>query len=72
MKNYSKQDIAALKKTDIKGWIHEPRALLGQVYDFKDGTIDQAYVDKNKKTVETQLLIAGIRLSAILEQVFNS
>lgn len=72
LRNYSKQDIEALKKVDIKSWIFEPRALLSRVYDFKDGTIDQAYIEKNKKTVETQLLIAGIRLSAILQQVFNS
>ncbi len=71
LKMYTKQEIAALRRTDIKSWIYEPRALLSNVYDFKDGVIDQVYVDRNKKVVETQLLIAGIRLAAVLEEVMR-
>ena len=72
LSSFSKPEIDALKKIDVENWIHEPRSLLNKVYDFNDDIIDQAYVDKNKKIVETQILIAGIRLSAILTEVFKS
>ena len=72
MKHFNKGEIAALKTINVESWINEPRSLLANVYDFTDNTIDQAYVDKNKKTVEMQLLIAGIRLSAVLAEVFKA
>jgi hypothetical protein len=72
MNNFSKKEIKAFRKIDVENWIQEPRSLLDRVYDFKDNAIDQAYIDKNKKIVEEQLLIAGIRLSAVLEQIFKS
>lgn len=72
---YSKFDaneIAGIKQINIENWINEPRSLLDKVYNFQDGTIDQAYIDKNKPIIEQQLLIAGIRLAAVLQHVFNS
>ncbi len=72
LKNFNKSEIDGLKKIDVENWTHEPRSLLTNVYAFKDDTIDQAYIDKNKKVVEMQLLIAGIRLSSVLEQIFKS
>ncbi len=73
-KDLSKKEIAKLKDVNIEVWMQEPRALLPNVYDFntQENNIDQAYIDKNKKIIEQQLLIAGIRLSAVLEKVFKS
>jgi len=73
-KDFTKKEVAQLKEVNVAMWVKEPQALLGDVYSFntQDNTIDQAYIDKNKKIVEQQLLIAGIRLSAVLEQIFKS
>jgi hypothetical protein len=68
-KNYTKNEIDGLKMINVENWIKEPRSYLNDVYDFHDNAIDHAYIDKNKKTVEQQLLIAGIRLAAVLEKV---
>ena len=72
LKKFNKEEIDAIKNTNIEGWIHEPRSLLYKVYDFKDGNIDASYVEKNKPVIETQLLIAGLRLSAVLSEIFKS
>jgi hypothetical protein len=72
MQTLSKKEIAAYKKVNVVSWMEEPRSLLDQVYDFKDNNIDQAYINKNKPVVEKQLLIAGIRLSAVLTEIFKS
>lgn len=72
-KNFSKDEIASLKVINVEEWIHEPRALLNKVYNLPpDNAIDQDYVNKNKPVVEQQLLIAGIRLSAVLEHLFSN
>ena len=69
---FDKSKIAQFKEINVENWIHEPRSLLGNVYDFQDNTIDQAYINKNKTIIEQQLLIAGIRLAAVLEKIFRS
>ncbi len=70
--NLSKNEIDGYRKINVKNWVHEPRTKLNDVYAFNNDSIDLAYIDKNKKVVEMQLLIAGIRLSAVLEQIFKS
>jgi len=70
---FDKDEIAKFKEINIENWIYEPRALLGKVYNFPaDGVLDQAYADKNKTIIKQQLLIAGIRLAAVLEKLFQS
>jgi len=72
-KTMDKKEIDQNKKINVEDWMAEPRSLLGDVYNFpSDNNIDQAYIDKNKKIVEQQLVIAGIRLAAVLNQVFKS
>jgi hypothetical protein len=68
----NKGTISELKEVNIVNWINEPRDLLENVYDFMDGQIDHIYIDKNKPIIEKQLLIAGIRLAAVLNKVFES
>jgi hypothetical protein len=56
----------------VTGWIDESRSLLDKVYDFPwDNNIDQAYTERSKKIIEQQLVIAGIRLAVVLEQIFK-
>jgi S1/P1 Nuclease len=71
-KSFTEGEVGQLREMNIKKWIQEPRALLAKVYDFHDNNIDQAYIDKNKILVEQQLLVAGIRLAAVLEHLFKS
>lgn len=67
----SKKEVDELRPVNIEQWIQEPRQLLGNVYDFKDNTIDEAYVDRNAPIIEKQLVIAGIRLASVLEMVLK-
>ena len=67
----NKKEISRLRKINVEEWMKGSRALLPDVYDFKDNIIDRAYADKNKAIIEDQLLIAGIRLSAVLEKIFG-
>ena len=72
-KNFDKSQIEMFKTINVEKWMNQPRALLGSVYAYpEDKVIDQAYIDKNKKIIEQQLLIAGIRLAAILQEVFKA
>ncbi len=70
--SFDKKMIEQLKVINVENWMRQPRALLGNVYNFKDNTIDQKYIDKNKKIIEEQLLIGGIRLAAILQMAFKA
>ncbi len=72
LNGFDKTMVEKLKIINVENWAHQPRALLGNVYNFKDNTIDQAYVDRNKKIVEEQLLVAGIRLAAVLNHLFKA
>jgi len=64
-------EVAQLKTGTVEQWLKESRSLLPDVYDFKDNTIDEAYIDKNTPIIEKQLVIAGIRLAAVLEKVLK-
>ena len=72
LSRYDKNEVEQLRNINIEEWTHEPRALLYNVYDFKNNDIDQVYVNRNKEVVENQLLLAGIRLSAVLKEIFKS
>ena len=72
LKGFDKEDIAALSVINVENWMRQPRSQLKNVYNFKDETIDEAYATKNKKAIEQDILVAGIRLAAILKDVFKS
>lgn len=62
---------AELKKLDFTAWANDSRSLLPSVYDFKDQTISQTYIDQRAMLVKTQLAKAGIRLAAVLNNFFK-
>jgi len=72
LKNFDKEDLNMLSAINIDNWMKQPRSQLNNVYNFKDGTIDEAYIKKNKVIVEDEIAIAGLRLSAILKSVFKA
>ncbi len=67
----TKAQIRTIGKIDVSEWMNQSRTLLPEVYNFSNGVIDQAYVDKNIPVVETQILNAGIRLASVLNEVFG-
>jgi hypothetical protein len=66
----SSTEINTIKKIDIMSWMKESRSYLDTVYGFKDNYLDQNYVDNASVIIKKQLLIAGLRLAAILEDAF--
>jgi len=72
-KTMGKEEINENEKINVQDWMNEPRALLDNVYNIPAGNaIDQAYIDRNKSIVEQQLVVAGIRLAAVLQEVFKA
>ena len=69
--SYTKEEILNFQKIDVLKWMYQSRTILDEVYNFKDGKIDQAYIDRNTILSEKQLLIAGLRLAAILKDIFE-
>lgn len=71
---YETMPAAAIEKTktiDVVGWMKESQALLPDVYQFQNNTIDEAYCIRNKVIIEKRLLEAGLRLGAVLELLFG-
>ena len=64
-------DVDAIK-IDFMDWVNESRNLLGEVYNFPENIISDAYLKKNKEVVKRQLLFAGMRLAKILNTFFAS
>jgi len=52
-------------------WMYESRSYLDTVYSFNNNFLDLRYVDKNGEIIKKQLLIAGLRIAAIMKQVFK-
>ena len=69
--NYKPEEINAIKKISVYKWMTESRALLDSAYNFKDGKVEQFYIDSNAQIIKKQLLIAGLRLASILEEIFK-
>ncbi|XZF14530.1 S1/P1 nuclease [Chitinophagaceae bacterium MMS25-I14] len=63
---------AAIGNIDIVAWMNESRSLLDKVYAFNGNTIDEAYCIRNRPIIEQQLVYAGIRLAALLNEAFGT
>lgn len=60
-----------IQKTPILSWVEESRVLLPAVYNFTNASIDENYMNQNKPLLIKQLSCAGLRLSYILNTVFD-
>lgn len=61
----------AYQKIDVVAWFNESRAYLPLAYNLeKSAVIQEEYLKKALPVVEKQLVIAGLRLAAVLNQTF--
>jgi len=65
------KEVAEIQKVNELKWMYQSRSLLDTVYSFKDNFLDQRYIDSNSQVIKKQLVIAGLRLAAILNEVFG-
>lgn len=58
--------------TSILDWAYESRALLDEVYDLpKDHKINYEYMYHNYPIVQKRLLLAGVRLAGVLNEIYG-
>ena|ERR1700741_2930163 len=66
-----RKKIKKIQQLNAVEWMNESRGLLPEVYAVKDKVIDKTYIDKNAPVVERRLLYAGMRLAAVMNEVFK-
>ncbi len=66
-----KDEIAAYRKINELKWIYQSRVYLDSVYDFKNNYLDKHYIDNNIDIIKKELVIGGIRLASVLEEIFK-
>ena len=69
---YSKEELAAIKKTDVVGWMNESRSKLDIVYDFTGQDISGKYIKLAVPVIEERLLFGGLRLGKLLHDIFRA
>lgn len=62
----------AVTSIDFVAWMHESRSLLPSVYNYEGFLLTNDYLQRHSLVVQQQLLRAGLRLSAILNELFAS
>lgn len=60
-----------MSKVNEMKWMYESRSLLDTVYSFKNSFLDKQYIDNNSLVIKKQLLVAGLRIAAILKKTFG-
>ncbi len=63
--------LANTKKINELNWMYQSRSYLDKVYSFKDNFLTKEYVENNAQVIKKQLLVAGIRLASILQDLFK-
>lgn len=73
-KTFTEDEKSSAKKINEIKWMMESRTLLDTVYNFDQDKnfLSRSYVMNNKSIVTRQLLLSGIRLAAVLEELFKS
>lgn len=69
-KHITNEERIKQQKVDIMAWMNDSRSYLPLVYDYNKGKLDEAYVEKTIPIMERQILYAGIRLAAVLDDIF--
>lgn len=73
----SMQQVAQWQSSTVLDWAKESKALRTQIYNFRPVTqsrrtlITQTYIERNRPIVELRLLMAGVRLAASLNRLFD-
>lgn len=68
---YTPAQTADIQKIDVVRWANDSRSNLDFVYSYKNGKIDQNYINKAAPIIEKQILKGGLRLAAILQLYFS-
>ncbi len=70
-KTWDSNAIAGIMKIDELKWMYQSRSLLDTVYSFRDNFLDKNYIDNNTLVIKKQLLMAGLRLAAVIKEAFK-
>jgi hypothetical protein len=65
-------ELAAIKQIDVTSWAKDSRKYLKNAYALNESKITEVYIDANYPIIKEQLLKAGLRLAAVLEQYFKN
>ena len=65
-------EVAEIKKINELKWMYQSRSLLDTVYSFNNNFLDKNYIESNTTVIKKQLVMAGIRLASILNEVFTT
>ncbi len=70
--NLSTKERINIEKIDVTAWANDTRLLLPEIYNFKNGKIDNMYIDLNNPVVCKQIVKGGLRLASVLNKIFKS
>lgn len=70
-KQLTPADKKKYEKVDVVEWYKESRGNLSFVYNYPSAGMDEAYINNSLPTIEKQLMVAGLRLAAVLNEVFK-
>ncbi len=65
-------EITEIKKINEMKWMYQSRSLLDTVYSFQNNFLDKNYIDSNALIIKKQLVMAGLRLASVLNEIFTS
>jgi len=71
LSQFTPEELKQIKKIDVVEWMTESRSFLDTVYNFKGDNLTHKYAKQNTPIIEHQLLLAGLRLAAVLKDVFG-
>jgi hypothetical protein len=71
-KKFTKEERSEIEKIDVVSWANESRSYLKSIYNTGNRKIDDTYIDNNYPIIQEQILKAGIRLSSVLKDIFQS
>ncbi len=61
---------AKMQKIDVISWLNQSRKLLIAIYNFKE-PVNEKYITDSQNIIEHQLVLAGLRLSLVLNTIFS-
>ena len=64
-------DVADLRKVNELKWMYQSRSYLDRVYSFENNYMDLKYIDNNISVIKRQIVVGGIRLASVLNELFN-
>lgn len=60
-----------IQTIDPMAWMTDSRTYLDKAYEFQNGVITQAYINANAVIIQEQIAKGGLRLAAVLNDVFR-